>query len=180
MTSNLKPPHVIIVGGGFGGLYAARGLADAHVQVTILDKHNYHLFRPMLYQVATGLLSADEIAAPIRSIFRRQAPNRLFEFLIKPIPVDLPRGELRQRLVSRLTRFEVAGPGFLNLFLADAWYRDALRGVLDAGDDYGGGFARPSERVLVEFVSANPTGPMHVGHARNAAYGDARPFEALI
>src|SRR5215472_8724361 len=63
MTSNLKPPHVIIVGGGFGGLYAARGLADAHVQVTILDKHNYHLFRPMLYQVATGLLSADEIAA---------------------------------------------------------------------------------------------------------------------
>src|SRR5262245_49633182 len=72
MTSNLKPPHVIIVGGGFGGLYAARGLAGAHVQVTILDKHNYHLFRPMLYQVATGFLSADEIAAPIRSIFRKQ------------------------------------------------------------------------------------------------------------
>ena len=57
MNSNLKPPQVIIVGGGFGGLYAARGLVDAHVQVTILDKHNYHLFRPMLYQVATGLLS---------------------------------------------------------------------------------------------------------------------------
>src|SRR5207253_11391686 len=72
MTSNLKPPHVVIVGGGFGGLYAARGLADAHVQVTILDQHNYHLFRPMLYQVATGLLSADEIAAPIRSILRKQ------------------------------------------------------------------------------------------------------------
>src|SRR5262245_60928081 len=72
MTSNLKPPHVIIVGGGFGGLYAARGLARAAVRVTIIDKHNYHLFRPMLYQVATGLLSADEIAAPIRSIFRKQ------------------------------------------------------------------------------------------------------------
>src|SRR5437899_10984371 len=65
-------PNVVIVGGGFGGLYAARGLADAPVRVTIIDKHNYHLFRPMLYQVATGLLSADEIAAPIRSIFRRQ------------------------------------------------------------------------------------------------------------
>src|SRR6266850_3722144 len=65
-------PHVVIVGGGFGGLYAARGLAGAPVRVTIIDKHNYHLFRPMLYQVATGLLSADEIAAPIRSIFRKQ------------------------------------------------------------------------------------------------------------
>ena len=67
-----KPrPHVVIVGGGFGGLYAARGLAKSPVRVTILDKHNYHLFRPMLYQVATGLLSADEIAAPLRSIVRK-------------------------------------------------------------------------------------------------------------
>jgi NADH dehydrogenase len=65
-------PHVVIVGGGFGGLYAARGLARAPVTVTVIDKHNYHLFRPMLYQVATGLLSSDEVAAPIRSILRRQ------------------------------------------------------------------------------------------------------------
>src|SRR5437588_10261952 len=65
-------PRVIIVGGGFGGLYAARGLAGSLVSVTIIDRHNYHLFRPMLYQVATGLLSADEIAAPIRSILRNQ------------------------------------------------------------------------------------------------------------
>ena len=65
-------PRVVIVGGGFGGLYAARGLARSPVSVTLIDKHNYHLFRPMLYQVATGLLSADEIAAPIRSILRRQ------------------------------------------------------------------------------------------------------------
>src|SRR5438034_2706168 len=65
-------PRVVIVGGGFGGLFAARGLARAPVRVTVVDKHNYHLFRPMLYQVATGLLSADEIAAPIRSILRRQ------------------------------------------------------------------------------------------------------------
>ena len=70
--SNANLPHVVIVGGGFGGLYAARGLARAPVAVTVIDKHNYHLFRPMLYQVATGLLSSDEIAAPIRSILRRQ------------------------------------------------------------------------------------------------------------
>ena len=57
-------PHVIIVGGGFGGLSAARALRGAAVRVTLIDKRNYHLFRPMLYQVATGLLSDDEIAGP--------------------------------------------------------------------------------------------------------------------
>jgi NADH:ubiquinone reductase (H+-translocating) len=65
-------PHVVIVGGGFGGLYTARGLARTPVDVTVVDQHNYHLFRPMLYQVATGLLSADEVAAPIRSVLRKQ------------------------------------------------------------------------------------------------------------
>ena len=65
-------PRVVIVGGGFGGLYAAQGLARAPVRVTVVDRHNYHLFRPMLYQVATGLLSADQVAAPLRSILRRQ------------------------------------------------------------------------------------------------------------
>lgn len=65
-------PRVIIVGGGFGGLYAARRLNNAPVNVTLLDKRNYHLFRPMLYQVATGLLSADDIAGPLRSILNRQ------------------------------------------------------------------------------------------------------------
>src|SRR5204862_1371392 len=71
-------PHVVIVGGGFGGLYAARALGRAPVRVTLIDRHNYHLFRPMLYQVATGLLSADEVAAPIRSIFRRQKNVEVF------------------------------------------------------------------------------------------------------
>lgn len=55
-VSDAHLPRVVIVGGGFGGLYAARGLARAPVTVTVVDKHNYHLFRPMLYQVATGLL----------------------------------------------------------------------------------------------------------------------------
>ena len=71
-ASQTNLPRVVIVGGGFAGLYAARGLAHAPVNVTIVDKHNYHLFRPMVYQVATGLLSSDEVAAPIRSILRRQ------------------------------------------------------------------------------------------------------------
>ena len=71
-VSNAHLPRVVIVGGGFGGICAARGLARAPVTVTVVDKHNYHLFRPLLYQVATGLLSSDEVAAPIRSILRRQ------------------------------------------------------------------------------------------------------------
>jgi NADH:ubiquinone reductase (H+-translocating) len=65
-------PHVIIVGGGFGGLSAARALRDAAVRVTLIDKRNYNLFRPMLYQVATGLFSDDEISGPLRSILSDQ------------------------------------------------------------------------------------------------------------
>ena len=60
---------MVIVGGGFGGLSAARALRNTHLKVTLVDKRNYHLFRPMLYQVATGLLSGDEISSPLRSVF---------------------------------------------------------------------------------------------------------------
>ena len=65
-------PRVVIVGGGFGGLSAVRALRNAPVSVTLIDRRNSHLFRPMLYQVATGLLSADEISGPLRSIFSHQ------------------------------------------------------------------------------------------------------------
>ena len=75
----LTQPRVVIVGGGFGGLHAARALAGAPVSVTLIDKRNYHLFRPMLYQVATGLLSADQISGPLRSILRRQGPAKFCE-----------------------------------------------------------------------------------------------------
>jgi NADH dehydrogenase len=65
--------RVVIVGGGFGGLYAARSLKHAPVQVTLIDRRNFHLFQPLLYQVATGGLSPANIAAPLRGILRRQA-----------------------------------------------------------------------------------------------------------
>jgi NADH:ubiquinone reductase (H+-translocating) len=63
--------RVVIVGGGFGGLFAARRLRRGPVRVTLLDRHNHHLFQPLLYQVATGILSSGEIAPPIRSVLRR-------------------------------------------------------------------------------------------------------------
>jgi arginyl-tRNA synthetase len=72
-----------------------------------------------------------------------------------------------------VARIEVAGPGFVNLFLADSWYRRAMAGLAAAGEDLGPAPTASPERILVEFVSANPTGPLHVGGGRHAAYGDA-------
>ncbi len=80
---------------------------------------------------------------------------------------------LGEGLGDAVERIEVAGPGFVNLFLADAWYRDAMAGIAAAGERLGPAPAESPERVLVEFVSANPTGPLHVGGGRHAAYGDA-------
>ena len=65
-------PQVVVVGGGFGGLYAARALRGAPVHVTIVDRRNHHLFQPLLYQVATAALNPSDIAVPIRAILRRQ------------------------------------------------------------------------------------------------------------
>ena len=64
--------HVVIIGGGFGGLYAARTLNKAPVRVTLVDRRNFHLFQPLLYQVATGILGPGEITAPLRHILRKQ------------------------------------------------------------------------------------------------------------
>jgi len=69
---NDVPKHVVIVGGGFGGMQTAKSLAKANVEVTLIDRRNFHLFQPLLYQVATGGLSPANIAAPIRSIFGHQ------------------------------------------------------------------------------------------------------------
>jgi arginyl-tRNA synthetase len=79
--------------------------------------------------------------------------------------------ELGSRLGDSVEKVEIAGPGFLNLFMAERWYLEALAALLEAGGDYGHGAA--GERVLVEFVSANPTGPLTVASARHAAYGDS-------
>jgi arginyl-tRNA synthetase len=81
--------------------------------------------------------------------------------------------ELEAGLGGALQRTEVAGPGVLNLTMSDSWHRGALRGVLAAGTGFGSGGVWPAERILIEFVSANPTGPLVAASGRHAAYGDA-------
>jgi arginyl-tRNA synthetase len=107
------------------------------------------------YSTNAALLLAPVVSAPPREVAERLG------------------SALEGRLGASLERFEVAGPGFLNLFLAGSWLIGSLAEVLGSGVAFGADGAGARERILVEFVSANPTGPMHVGHARNAAYGDS-------
>ncbi|MBI3267852.1 MAG: NAD(P)/FAD-dependent oxidoreductase [Planctomycetes bacterium] len=94
--ASLPPPptfpdgraHVVIVGGGFGGLYAARALGRAPVRVTVIDRKNHHVFQPLLYQVATAALNPSDIASPIRRILRRQQNTTVL--LAEATGVDVP------------------------------------------------------------------------------------------
>jgi NADH dehydrogenase len=87
-----ETPRVVIVGGGFGGLAAARGLKRAAVQVTLIDRRNFHLFQPLLYQVATGWLSPANIASPLRMALRRQKNARVI--LGEAIDVDVEQSQV--------------------------------------------------------------------------------------
>jgi arginyl-tRNA synthetase len=107
------------------------------------------------YSTNAAMLMAKALKAPPREIAERLG------------------AVLQERLGDRVEKVEVAGPGFLNVFLADAWYVAAASHVLAAGDDWGAGTAAERERVNLEFVSANPTGPMTAASARHGAYGDS-------
>ncbi len=107
------------------------------------------------YSTNAAMLLAPSVGAPPREIAERLGQA------------------LQERLGTGLAKFEVAGPGFLNLFLADAWHAEALAHVIEQGAAFGAGGAATGERILVEFVSANPTGPLVAASGRHAAYGDA-------
>src|ERR1041385_128609 len=107
MQSN---PHVVVIGGGFGGLDAARALRDAPVRVTLLDRHNYHLFQPLLYQVATASLSPGDIASPIRWVLRRQKNVRVLLANVQSIDPDARQIHLADGATVRYDHLIVA-PG---------------------------------------------------------------------
>src|SRR3954451_24669780 len=94
--------HVVIVGGGFGGLPAARLLGRRPVDVTLIDRRNHHLFQPLLYQVATGLLPPGQIAVPIRHVVRRQKNVRVE--LAEVTGFDLDRRVVHTRVLGTAER----------------------------------------------------------------------------
>jgi arginyl-tRNA synthetase len=139
----------------------------------------------------------------MRAITRGQEQGELIEGVLPPLVLEYPREErhgdyatnIAMALASRtkqspqaiaetivryiddeegvIERMEVAGPGFINFFLKEGYWRDFLREALRKGQRYGEGEWGAGKRVLVEFLSANPTGPLHIGHGRIAAFGDA-------
>jgi NADH:ubiquinone reductase (H+-translocating) len=118
-------PHVVIVGGGFAGLFAARELARASVKATLIDRRNYHLFQPLLYQVATAGLSAPDISAPLRHIFRAQANVEVL--LARVEGIDPSAREVRLDGGERL-RYDylIVGAGATHSYFGhDEWARVA-------------------------------------------------------
>jgi NADH dehydrogenase len=103
MATAQRRPHVVIIGGGFGGLSAAKALRKADAQVTLLDRRNHHVFQPLLYQVATATLSPGDIAAPIRWILRRARNVRVLLGEAVRIDVAARRVELADGARSSTT-----------------------------------------------------------------------------
>jgi NADH dehydrogenase len=129
-----SPLHkVVIIGGGFGGLYAAKALRRAPVRVTLIDRRNFHLFQPLLYQVATGGLSPSEIASPLRHVLRR---NRNTEVLLGEV-VDLDTANRRVMLRDGVASYDtlIAATGSTHSYFGhDDWERfaPALKTIEDA------------------------------------------------
>jgi arginyl-tRNA synthetase len=118
------------------------------------------LERPPRPELGDYSTNAAMLLAPVRGEAPREVAERL-------------RDELDGRLAGTAERIEVAGPGFINLFLADRWHREGVEALLAVGERVGSTEPEVAERVLVEFVSANPTGPLTVANGRGAAYGDS-------
>jgi NADH:quinone reductase (non-electrogenic) len=128
-------PEVVIVGGGFGGLYAARAFKGAPVHVTIVDRRNHHLFQPLLYQVATAALNPADIAAPIRSVFRGW-PN-VSVILAEAVKVDVAARKLLLSDGELAYDYLVLATGATHSYFGhDEWARLApgLKSIEDALD----------------------------------------------
>ena len=126
--------RVVILGGGFGGLYAARALGKAPVEVILLDRRNFHLFQPLLYQVATGSLSPGEICAPLRAVLARQKNTQVL--LGEVVDLD-PRGRTVQTLDGESIRYDslIVATGSQSFYFGhDPWreWAPSLKSVEEA------------------------------------------------
>ena len=143
--------RVVILGGGFGGLYAAQALKNAPLDVTVIDRRNYHLFQPLLYQVATGSLSPGEIAAPIRGVLSRQKNANVL--LGEAIEVDpkAKRIHLRDGAVVEYDSLILATGSQATYFGHDDWkiWAPALKTIEDA--------TTVRHKILLAFEAAERT-----------------------
>ncbi len=131
---NERLPRVVIIGGGFGGLYAARALKDAPVRVTLVDRRNYHLFQPLLYQVATAALSPADIAAPIRQVLGKQENTEVLLAEVTDICLEDRRVEVADGRTAEYDYLILAAGTVDQYFGHDEWRRVApgLKSVDDA------------------------------------------------
>jgi NADH:quinone reductase (non-electrogenic) len=129
-------PHVVIVGGGFAGLYLARDLARVAVRATLVDRTNHHLFQPMLYQVATAALAAPDISSPIRSVLRRQSNTEVL--LGEVVGTDLAARSVELSDGSRIAYdYLVLAPGARHSYFAHPEWESlapGLKNLEDAGE----------------------------------------------
>ena len=116
-----NPEHVVIVGGGFGGLAAAKALAGAPVRITLVDRKNHHLFQPLLYQVASSTLSPADIAAPIRFILRKQANVEVLLAEVRHIDLHGRRVHLAEGLELPFDYLILAAGATHSYFGKEAW-----------------------------------------------------------
>jgi len=125
--------HVVVVGGGFGGLEAVKQLRKANVRITLVDRNNYHLFQPLLYQVATGGLSPANIAAPLRYILRRQSNVEVLLAEVVDIRADIQKVILRDGEL-KYDELVVAAGATHSYFGRDDWEANApgLKSIADA------------------------------------------------
>ncbi len=195
-----KAHHVVVVGGGFGGLQAVRKLRRAPVDITLIDRRNFHLFQPLTYQVATGALSAGEIAYPLRAIFKRH-PN-VHVLMAEVADFDLDARELELRPVfgipapARLPydTLIVAGGSRYSYFGHDEWREHAaevkslesalvVRTRLLSAFEAAEGEADPDRRaawLTFVVVGAGPTGVEMAGQIAELARDTLRrEFSAI-
>ena len=144
----MPQPHVLIVGGGFGGLNAAKALRRAPVRVTIIDRHNHHLFQPLLYQVATATLSPGDIASPIRWILRHARNTRVLLGDVRAIDLTARRVTLVDEAVVDYDYLILATGTSHTYFGRDEWaaYAPGLKTLEDA--------LAIRRRILVAFEQA--------------------------
>ena len=193
--------HVVVVGGGFGGLQAVRKLRRAPVDITLIDRRNFHLFQPLVYQVATGALSPSEIASPLRGIFKRDKNVRVllgevtgFDLAKRHVLVDrLPDGSNARAIAY--DSLVVAGGSSYSYFGHEEWRRfapevkslesavDVRRRILTAFEaaEVDPDPARRSAWLTFVVVGAGPTGVELAGQiaeiARDTLHGDFRTID---